>query len=428
MSSAQRPHPSNRLDRRAKPGEGIREHAVSAHTVARTPLGGWSDGNPHRHRREEAPSGPPQVAASLRRCHDPRCNRPERRTALVTGELARYEVDIAALSETRFSEQGQLKEVGAGYTYFGSGRAWSERRDAGVAFVIRNDIVERLPCLPQDINDRLMSLRLPLRGGKFATIVSAYASSMTSSNVARDKFYEDLHALLGSVSKADKLIVLGDFNAPVGTDHAAFRGVLVPHGLNGSSDNGLLLLRTCTEHRLILTNNFFCLSERERAIWMHPRTELAQRLDNLPVAAAAAAADESTSVKNRWRQLRGTVQSTALAVLGRASRQHQDWFDDNDAVISNLLAVMNRQHKAYFNRPTDDNKAAFYLSRCLVQQQLHEMEDFFTACKAVEIQWYADRNKRKNSFAAIKVVYGPTAKGTAHRLSANGTTLLTEMT
>nr|VZH97019.1 unnamed protein product [Spirometra erinaceieuropaei] len=94
---------------------------------------------------------------------NPRSNRPERRTALVARELARYKVDIAALSETRFSEQGQLEEVGAGYTFFWSGRPKAERRDAGVAFATRNDIVGRLPSLPQGINDRLMSLRLLLR-------------------------------------------------------------------------------------------------------------------------------------------------------------------------------------------------------------------------------------------------------------------------
>ncbi|VDL86672.1 unnamed protein product, partial [Schistocephalus solidus] len=47
---------------------------------------------------------------------NPRSNWPKRRTALVARELARYKVDSAALSETRFSEQGQLEEVGAGYT------------------------------------------------------------------------------------------------------------------------------------------------------------------------------------------------------------------------------------------------------------------------------------------------------------------------
>ncbi|BHF81796.1 hypothetical protein SprV_0802493000 [Sparganum proliferum] len=197
---------------------------------------------------------------------NPRSNRPERRTALVARELARYKVDTAALSETRFSDQGQLEEVGAGYTFFWSGRPRAERRDAGAAFAIRNDIVGRLPCLPQGISDRLMSLRLPLRrGGKFATLISAYAPLMTSADAARDKIYKDLHALLGTVPKADKLIVLGDVNARVGTDHAAWRGVLGPHGLRGSNDSGLLLLRTCAEHRLILTNTFFCLPERKKA-------------------------------------------------------------------------------------------------------------------------------------------------------------------
>nr|VZI05407.1 unnamed protein product [Spirometra erinaceieuropaei] len=353
-------------------------------------------------------------------------NRPERRTARVALELARYKVDIAALSETRFSEQGQLEEVGAGYTFFWSGRPRAERWDAGFTFAIRNDIVGRLLCLPQGINDRLMSLRLPLWVGEFATIISAYAPTMKNPDAVRDKFYEDLHALFPTVSKADKLIVLGDFNARVGTDHTAWRGVLGPHGLRGSNDNGLLLLRTCAEHRLILTNTFVCLPEREKVTWRHPRNELAQRLDNLPIADDAAA--ENASVENRWCQLRDTVQSTALGVLGRAPRQHQDWFDDNDAAIRNLLAEKNRLHKAYVDHPTEDNKAAFYRSRRQLQQRLREIQDAWTARKAEEIQGYADRNEWKNFFSAIKAVYGPPTKGIVLLLSADGSTLLNETT
>ncbi|BHF78478.1 hypothetical protein SprV_0602159100 [Sparganum proliferum] len=90
----------------------------------------------------------------------------------------------------------------------------------------------------------------------------------------------------------------------------------------------------------------------------------APKLSSLPVAAAAA--DESASVENRWCKLRHTVQATALAVPGGAHRQHQEWLDDDDAAISNLIAEKNRLHKAYVNRPTDDNKAAFYCSRRLV--------------------------------------------------------------
>nr|VZI47252.1 unnamed protein product [Spirometra erinaceieuropaei] len=142
----------------------------------------------------------------------------------------------------------------------------------------------------------------------------------------------------------------------------------------------------------------------------------AQRLDNLPIAAAAAAdaasAAENASVEKRCCQLRDTVQSTALAVLGRAPRQHQDWFDDNDAAIRNLLAEMNRLHKAYVDHPIDANKAAFYRSRRHLQKRLREMQDAWTARKAEHIQ----------------AVYGPPTKCTAPLLSVDGNILLTEKT
>nr|VZI10414.1 unnamed protein product [Spirometra erinaceieuropaei] len=305
---------------------------------------------------------------------NPRSNRPERSTALMARELARYKVDITALSETRFSEQGQMEEVGAGYTIYWSGRPRAERRDAGVAFAIQNDILGRLPSLPQGINDRLMSLRLPLRGkGQFATIISAYAPTMTNPDAVRDKFYEGLQALLATVSKADNLIALGDFNARrekatwrhprsrqwhlldfVLVRRRGQRDVLVTKAIAGADG--------WTDHRLIISKMRIRLQPRRRpqgkrspgklnvallslpAHHLHFSDELAQRLDNLPTAADAddAAAAENASVENRWCQLRDTVQSSALAVPGRARRKHKKWFDDNDAVIGNLLAEKSR--------------------------------------------------------------------------------------
>ncbi|KAL8620827.1 hypothetical protein ACOMHN_033224 [Nucella lapillus] len=58
-------------------------------------------------------------------------NRPERRSALVGHELSRLHIDIAALSEIRFPDEGSLKEHGAGYTlYWSAGQASPNRNDA----------------------------------------------------------------------------------------------------------------------------------------------------------------------------------------------------------------------------------------------------------------------------------------------------------
>nr|VZI17282.1 unnamed protein product [Spirometra erinaceieuropaei] len=155
--------------------------------------------------------------------------------------------------------------------------------------------------------------------------------------------------------------------------------------------------------------------------------EPTQKLVNRSIfAAAAAASDEDYFVENRWCQLPDRVHSTALAVLSRASRQHQDWFDDNDAVTSNLLVENSRLNKVHVNRPTDDKNPAFYRSRCLVQQRLREMQEAWMARKADEIQGWMD--EWKNFFAVIRAVYDLAAKGTAHFLSADGSTLFTEMT
>ena len=86
-------------------------------------------------------------------------DRPERRTALVGRD--RHKIEIAALSETRLAEEGILKEIGAGYTFFWSGRKKEERREAGVGFAIKSHFVSKFSGLPKGINDRLMTLRLP---------------------------------------------------------------------------------------------------------------------------------------------------------------------------------------------------------------------------------------------------------------------------
>ena len=162
--------------------------------------------------------------------------------------------------------------VGAGYTFFWSGRKSEERREAGFGFAIKTELVGKLSGLPKGINDRLMTLRLPLSGNKHATIVSAYAPTMTNPDEVKDKFYNDLDDIISATPRTDKLILLGDFNARVDTDHQTWEGVIGPEGVGKCNSNGLLLLRKCAEHDLI-TITVFRLPNRNQTSWMHPRSK-----------------------------------------------------------------------------------------------------------------------------------------------------------
>ena len=133
---------------------------------------------------------------------------------------------------------------------------------------MQSALVNKLVGPPKGINDRLISLRIPpSHGKKFATIISAYAPTMTNPDEVKDKFYEDLSVLISSVPTSDKLIILGDFNARVGCDSDSWDGVIGKHGVGKCNSNGLLLLRTCAKHNLLITNTILRLPTH--VSWMH---------------------------------------------------------------------------------------------------------------------------------------------------------------
>ena len=425
-----------------------------------------------------------------------RTNRPERRTALIANELARYNVQIAALSETRLADEGQLEEKSAGYTFFWIGRGQNERREAGVGFAIKSNLVNKLAAHPKGINDRLMTTRLPLPKKKFVTLISVYAPTMTNPDEAKDKFYEDLRTTIAAVPKADKLVILGDFNARVGTDHLSWEGVIGKHGVGKCNSNGHLLLETCAAHDLLITNTTFRLPNRNKTTWMHPRSqhwhlidyvivrrkdrqdvrvtktmcgaecwtdhrllisklnmqitpprrpqgvkapkrmnvaklkndrikqELVEELDKkLP----SSSTDMQTDIEHEWARFRDATFATATEVLGPTTRKHQDWFDDNDERIQELLDKKYQLHRALLSDPSSSSKKdAFNAAKRETQLELRHMQDKWLAEKAEAIQAHAESKDMKNFFSAIKAVYGPTSSGAHPLLSTDGTELISD--
>ena len=205
--------------------------------------------------------------------------RPERRSAILARKLARYDIDIAALSETRISAENQFEEVGAGYTFFTIGQVEGKPRQAGVGFAIKSALVSRLQEHPKAVNLRLTHMKLELAHGQTAVLISAYAPTMDAADEVKEEFYSTLNDVVSSVSYKHRLFILGDLNARVGRDYSTWPKVLGHHSVGNENSNGTLLLQFCAQHELVITNTLFQQANKYKCTWMHPRSRHWHMLD-----------------------------------------------------------------------------------------------------------------------------------------------------
>ena len=405
-------------------------------------------------------------------------NRTERRTAIIASELARYNIDIAALAETRLSGEDQLEETGSGYTLFWSGKPEGERRDAGVGFAIRSSLVDRIE-RPTGVNERIMRLRLPLASGRFTSLISVYAPTLVSPEEDIVAFYTALSTLLSSIPKEEGIILFGDFNARVGDDHDTWKP-LGSFGIGNMNSNGLLLLQLCTKMDLAITNTFFRQKLEHKATWFHPRSKHGHMIDFIitrrrdlhdfckvrvmrgadcdtdhmmvraklkiqirrkvrssgvkvpkridvsklkspAVKERLATAFNSLDLTNRsWDEFKEIVYAQGSEVLGLRTIKHRDWFDDNSAEINQLLE---KKRLAYLKKLNAKPEHLVSISReyrdtrSHVQLRLRQIKNQWWTDLASEIELAHNRNDTKSVFSLLRQAYGPKSPNSVPLLS-----------
>ena len=149
------------------------------------------------------------------------------RTAQIMKEMERYSVSILGVSEMRWTDSG-LMTLNSGETVCYSGRTDGKHQE-GVGIIMDREAKKSVLGW-EPVNSRTISARYFSRYVK-TTIVQCYAPKEQALEEDKDLFFGILQEQIDKTPQHDILILMGDFNAKVGSDNTGYASCMGKEGV-----------------------------------------------------------------------------------------------------------------------------------------------------------------------------------------------------
>ena len=408
-----------------------------------------------------------------------------RTSAIVDLELNRYNIDIAALQETRLKESGSVRETN--YTIYWQGRPKEETHQHGVGIAVKNTLMKHITT-PIGTSERIISLKLSTDCGT-VVIISAYAPTLTSNDDEKDKFYSDLQSLISSVRDTERLLLLGDFNARVGHDHSAWPDCLGLFGIGNINENGQRLLEFCSMNHLCITGSYFKTKNVHKVTWQHPRSKHWHQLDHIITKrknlrdfinsrtyhGADCNTDHSLiigkaklkarkfhnhkhtgtarmntlmmtcgdnkkefmnnfeittfynckpeSACGTWEQLKNNIQKAGIEAFGAPKSSNKDWFIENSNALLPLIDARKSARLEFMKNPTDSTQARLKKAKSDLQRKSRICANEYWTNLCTQMQTAADTGNLRGLYDGLKTALGPRTNKVAAIKSLDGNEL-----
>ena len=195
---------------------------------------------------------------------------------LLVDQLVKYQADITALQEIRWTNNGVIDK--REYTmYYSRGN----KHQFGTGFIVSKKI-KHLVIGFTPVNERISYLRIK---GKFFnySIINIHAPTEEKCEEEKDIFYSRLENTYDTCPRYDVKIVIGDANAQIGKEES-FHPVIGKHSLHESSNrNGLKLIDFAASRGMVIGSTLFPLKKIHKGTWKSPDSQTRLIILNLNI-------------------------------------------------------------------------------------------------------------------------------------------------
>ena len=126
-----------------------------------------------------------------------------------------------------------------------------------------------------------------------------------------------------------------------------------------------------------------------------------------------------------WMDFKTQVYNVGVEVLGFIERKHQDWFDDNDDNIKELLSIKHTLHQHLLSRPVEQRaeaEKALKDHKATLQREIRRMKNEWWSKISQEVQSAYDRHDSKMLYHLLRQAFGPRSSPVVPMKSLDGST------
>ena len=205
------------------------------------------------------------------------------RTRQVAMEMKIYGIRVLDISETRWLQTGQIRlATGEQLLYSGHTMDGASHTE-GVGLMLAPE-AQRALIGWEPVSSRIITAKFTSKRKNINLhIIQCYAPTNDADEEKKDEFYLQLQAIVEKASTKD-MVMMGDFNAKIGSDNTGYEDTMGTHGLGVMNNNGERFADLCANNQLVIGGSIFPHKRIHKATWISPDHVTENQIDHICIS------------------------------------------------------------------------------------------------------------------------------------------------
>ena len=198
----------------------------------------------------------------------------EERLLELEEKLKEIKWDILGLAETRRCGES-IKKLASGNILYTNGKI--NKRQSGVGFLINKSLANNVTEF-KSVSDRLAFIILKINTNYSVKIVQVYAPTTAHEDEEVEELYDELADIMDNKT-THYTIVMGDFNAKIGSRNQGEENVMGKFGFGTRNERGQRLIEFALRSKLFIANSKFKKNINRKWTWRNPDGTIKNEID-----------------------------------------------------------------------------------------------------------------------------------------------------